>query len=69
VSLSVFRSFKFKERAALRLGASASNLFNHPNYGVPGLSLGTASFGVVSGLQSAEGAGPRAIQLGGRFSF
>jgi hypothetical protein len=69
VAMSVFRSFKFKERAALRLGASASNLFNHPNYGVPGLSVGTASFGVISSLQTAEGAGPRAIQLGGRFSF
>ncbi|HEY2019128.1 MAG TPA: TonB-dependent receptor, partial [Bryobacteraceae bacterium] len=69
IALSVFRSFKFGERLALRLGGSASNLFNHPNYGVPGLSLGTAAFGTISSLQSAEGAGPRAIQLGGRLTF
>ncbi len=69
VSLSIYRSFRYKERVGLRLGASASNLFNHPNYGIPGLSLGTAAFGVVSSLQTTEGAGPRAIQLGGRLTF
>jgi hypothetical protein len=69
VSLSVYRSFKYKERASLRIGASASNAFNHPNYGVPNLSLGTAPFGTISSLQTAEGAGPRAIQLGARLTF
>jgi hypothetical protein len=69
ISLSFYRTFRLKERVALRLGAAASNLFNHPNYGSPGLSLGTASFGTISSLQSAEGAGPRAIQLGGRLTF
>jgi hypothetical protein len=69
VSLSVYRSFKYKERAALRIGGSASNAFNHPNYGVPNLSLGTAPFGTISSLQTAEGAGPRAIQLGARLTF
>lgn len=69
VSLSIYRSFTYKERYALRIGASATNLFNHPNYGVPNLSLGTSTFGVISGLQTAEDTGPRAIQLGGRFTF
>ena len=69
VALSLYRSFRYRERYALRLGASASNLFNHPNYGVPGLQLGTAAFGTISTLQTAEGAGPRGIQLGGRVTF
>ena len=69
ISLSLYRSFQYKERLALRLGASATNLFNHPNYGVPNLALGTAPFGTISSLQTAEGSGPRAIQLGGRFTF
>ncbi len=69
VNLSLYRSFRFKERLSLRLGASASNLFNHPNYGVPNLTLGTAPFGTISSLQTQEGAGPRGIQLGGRFTF
>jgi hypothetical protein len=69
IALSLYRSFKYKERYALRLGASASNLFNHPNYAPPNLFLGTAPFGTISGLQTAEGTGPRAIQLGGRLTF
>jgi hypothetical protein len=69
VSLSIYRSFRYKERFALRIGASSTNLFNHPNYGVPNLSLGTAGYGTISSLQSAEDTGPRAIQLGGRITF
>jgi hypothetical protein len=69
VSLSIYRSFKYKERYALRVGASSTNLFNHPNYGIPNLQVGTDPFGTISNLQNAEGSGPRAIQLGGRFTF
>jgi hypothetical protein len=52
----------------VRLGESASNLFNHPNYGPPNLPLGTP-FGTIGSLQTQEGAGPRGIQLGGRLMF
>jgi hypothetical protein len=69
VSLSLFRTFSIWERAKLRVGMAASNAFNHPNYGSPGLTLGTSTFGVISTLQSAEGAGPRALQLSGRITF
>jgi hypothetical protein len=69
VSLSIYRSFRYKERYALRIGASAANLFNHPNYGVPNLGLGTSPFGTINSLQTAEDTGPRAIQLGGRITF
>jgi hypothetical protein len=69
VSLSIYRSFTYKERYSLRIGASAANLFNHPNYGLPNLSLGTPAFGTINSLQTAEDTGPRAIQLGGRFTF
>jgi hypothetical protein len=69
VSLSIYRSFRYKERATFRIGASAANLFNHPNYGVPNLSLGTAPFGTISSLQTAEDSGPRAIQFGSRLTF
>ena len=69
VSLSIYRSFRYKERYAFRIGASSTNLFNHPNYGVPNMNLGTAPFGTISSLQSAEDSGPRAIQLGTRLTF
>jgi Carboxypeptidase regulatory-like domain/TonB dependent receptor len=69
VSLSLFRSFKVTERAQIRIGMAVANAFNHPNYGTPGLTLGTAAFGTISTLQSAEGAGPRSLQLSGRITF
>ncbi|HEY6347128.1 MAG TPA: TonB-dependent receptor [Bryobacteraceae bacterium] len=69
VSLSLLRSFKITERVQLRLGAAASNALNHPNYGTPGLTLGTSSFGIISSMQSADGAGPRTMQMTGRLTF
>ena len=69
VSLSLFRSFQIKERVKFRVGMAAANAFNHPNYGTPGLTLGTASFGTITGMQAAEGSGPRRLQLSGRITF
>jgi hypothetical protein len=58
------------ESALLEFGAQVSNVFNHPNYAPPNnLTLGVPAFGQITAMQSAEGAGPRAIQLTGRFTF
>jgi len=69
VSLSAFRSIVFKERLRLRIGISAANAFNHPNYGNPALNVSASTFGTTTSLQSAEGAGPRQIQMTGRITF
>jgi hypothetical protein len=70
VSLSLFKSVSFTERLRMQVGASAANVFNHPNYDVPGnLTVGTSGFAQIGNLQSAEGAGPRSIQLTGRIQF
>jgi hypothetical protein len=69
VSLSLLRTFKLGERVKFRIGAAASNVFNHPNYGTPGLTLGTSSFGVISSMQTTDGAGPRSLQMSGRVTF
>jgi len=69
LSLSMLRTFKVTEKVKLRLGVAASNTLNHPNYGVPSLTLGASGFGVISSLQSAEGAGPRSLQMTGRITF
>jgi hypothetical protein len=69
LSLSLLRTFKITEKVKMRLAAAATNAFNHPNYSSPGLTLGTSTFGIISSLQSAEGAGPRALQLSGRITF
>jgi hypothetical protein len=70
VSVSMFRSLVFKERVRVRVGISAANAFNHENYAPPALNLGAPStFGTTTSLQTAEGAGPRQLQLTGRITF
>jgi Carboxypeptidase regulatory-like domain len=69
VSLSILRTFSIRERVKLRLSAAATNAFNHPNYGLPGLTLGTSTFGIISSMQTAEGSGPRSLQMSGRITF
>ena len=69
VSLSFFRTVNVTERMHLRVGISAANAFNHANYGNPGTTLNSSTFGTITTLQSAEGAGPRQVQLTGRITF
>ena len=70
VSLSVFRTIPITERIKMRIGASAANALNHPNYAVPSsLVLGNAAFGTINSMQGAEAGGPRAMQLTGRLTF
>ena len=70
VSMSLIKSINFTESVRVQFGGEAANLFNHPNYAVPAnLTVGTSGFGSVTNLQTAEGAGPRAIQLTCRFNF
>ncbi|MEO8099683.1 MAG: TonB-dependent receptor [Acidobacteriota bacterium] len=69
LSLSLFRSVTIHENLKLRLGVAGANALNHPNYGTPALTLGNATFGTITSLQSAEGAGARNLQLTGRITF
>jgi hypothetical protein len=69
VSLSLMKAVAIRESLQVRIGAQVGNLFNHPNYAPPNVTLTTAAFGTLSSLQSAEGAGPRQIQLTGRITF
>jgi TonB dependent receptor len=69
VSLSLIKSIKLTERLQFQFGAQAANALNHRNFDVPDQILDDQSFGTISGLQSAEGAGPRNVELTGRISF
>lgn len=70
VSLSLLKSLSISERLHFQFGAQAANVFNHANYAPPGnLTLGVPAFGTISSMQTADGAGPRQIQLTGRFTF
>jgi hypothetical protein len=51
------------------VGAQVANALNHRNYDVPNLQVDSGAFGLISGLQSAEGAGPRTVMLTGRLTF
>ena len=70
VSMSLLKRFILTESSRFEVGAQSSNIFNHPNFAPPSnLTLGVAGFGQITALQSAEGAGPRAIQLTARLTF
>jgi hypothetical protein len=54
----------------LQLGFEAANLLNHRNYEPPNMQVdATGSFGSITALQTAEGAGPRSLELSGRITF
>jgi hypothetical protein len=69
LSLSMTKSITITERIRLQLGAQAANLLNHVNYAVPNTTFNTANFGTINNVQTAEGAGPRQMQLTGRVTF
>jgi hypothetical protein len=69
--MSLIKTVAIKESIKARFGAQVSNLFNHPNLGTPNnLNVSTpAGFGALTALQTAQGAGPRAIQLTACINF
>jgi len=71
VSMSLIKSVAFTESIRLKIGVQVSNLFNHPNFAAPNnLNVSTPNgFGQITALQSAEGAGPRNLQLTARITF
>ena len=69
VSLSLIKSIKITEQLQFQFGAQAANALNHRNYDVPNMLVDDSAFGTISGLQTAEGAGPRNVEITGRISF
>ena len=53
-----------KERITLQFRDGFFNGFNHPNFGSPGTTFGTANFGVIS-----SAADPRIVQFGVKLLF
>jgi hypothetical protein len=70
VSMSLIKSIPIKESVRAQVGVQVANLLNHPNFAPPQtLTVGVAAFGTLNALQTAEGAGPRQIQLTARITF
>ena len=68
-SLSVLKSVALYEKAKLQFSVEAANVFNHRNYEPPNMQVDSSSFGSITALQTAEGAGPRSLELSGRVTF
>ncbi len=64
---SLFKDFDLTERAKLQFRAEAFNLSNTPNFGQPGSTVGTSTFGVINSLRT--NALPRQLQFAARVSF
>jgi hypothetical protein len=68
-SLSLMKNVSLYEKSKFQLGVEAANLFNHRNYESPNMQVDSSGFGAITALQTAEGAGPRSLELSGRITF
>jgi hypothetical protein len=76
---SLSKKFLNTERYALQIGASAFNVFNHPNFGLPSNNVAAGSVGssgnIVApptspyGSFQSAGVGGRVVQVFGKFNF
>ena len=64
LDFSLLREFRLKERLHLQLRGDFFNALNHTNLGLPGLSFGSATFGVISTAGAA-----RQVEVGARLAF
>jgi hypothetical protein len=68
-SMSLMKNITLHEESKLQLGIEGANIFNHRNYEPPVMQVDAPNFGTITALQTAEGAGPRSLELTGRIIF
>jgi hypothetical protein len=68
-SVSMRKDLAIYEHAKFEFSAEAANVFNRRNYLPPNMQVDASTFGQIPGLESAEGAGPRSLELAGRINF
>jgi hypothetical protein len=70
-SLSLRKDFALTERTKFEFSAESANVFNHRNYEPPNMQVDAPQngFGQIPELQTAEGAGPRSMELAVRINF
>ena len=68
-SLSMMKNILLTEQSRFQIGLEAANVFNHRNYEPPNMQVDASGFGSITALQTAEGAGPRSMELSGRITF
>jgi hypothetical protein len=67
IDLSVHRDFRMpiEHPISLQIRMEAFNAFNHPQFALPGASVGTSTFGVITATSVAN----RQVQLAARLVF
>jgi hypothetical protein len=68
-SMSLMKSVAIHEQTKFQFSVEAANVFNHRNYAPPNMQVDAGTFGTIPGLQTAEGAGPRSLEVAGRINF
>jgi hypothetical protein len=51
MDMGLYKTFAFRERFNFGLGATAFNVFNHPNFNLPDTTLGSSFFGQILSMQ------------------
>ena len=69
LSTSLAKDIALTEKAKFQVMIEAANLFNHRNYETPNMQIDSGSFGQITALQTAEGAGPRSLEVSGKITF
>ncbi len=70
LDVGLFKYFNITEKQILQFRAEAFSVTNSPVFGIPGATVGTSTFGVVTSLASAGGTGGnRVLQFALKYSF
>jgi hypothetical protein len=71
IDLSAIKNTKITERLNAQLRVDAFDLFNHPNYGQPGRTFGSSSFGTITSTRfpTGDSGSSRQLQLALKLQF
>lgn len=69
LDLGLFKNFRVTERMRLQLQMTATNALNHANWSNPDNYVTDSTAGVISGMQSWEGAQARTVRLGAKLMW
>jgi hypothetical protein len=79
IDMALYKTFKFGESRSIGIGVQAFNVFNHPNFGQPDNSLGSSTFGLLTGMAGLPtspygtflgfDSSPRVVQLSAKILF
>jgi Carboxypeptidase regulatory-like domain len=79
MDMTIFRTFRIKERVTMKAGIQAFNIFNHPNFSNPDSAVGSSTFGNILSMAGTPtspygsflgfDSSPRIIQLSAKITF